>query len=188
MHPLKRGGGLFADREEDDIVFQILASTVVMNSGAWMKNGKETYCMNCPMGQHNNNNGGGGGGGGSADGMSYASGEDMNPLEMSSDELQEPLECGKPANFTYYDQLMGIANRHNHPNIPEPQVAMSFLRKGSKKDTVDLNILERKLRKHKKEVGRMTTLEYHAVSDSKRLKDLLFLIDRNRVLCRCITR
>ena len=34
----------------------------------------------------------------------------------------EVLDCGKPVNFTYYDNLVGVANRLSHPNVPEPQV------------------------------------------------------------------
>ncbi|XP_021948555.1 uncharacterized protein LOC110846202 isoform X1 [Folsomia candida] len=127
--------GLLSTREEDDLVFQILASTVV-NSGGWMKNGQEVYCPSCPMGQHHRLQ--------DDDGSLYVTSVD--------DGTHEPLECGKPESvITYYDQLMGIANRHNHPHIPEPQVAMHFKKKGSKKDTIDLNALERKLRKAKKE-------------------------------------
>lgn len=32
------------------------------------------------------------------------------------------LRCGKSANFTQYDDLSGIANRHTHPIRPEPEV------------------------------------------------------------------
>jgi hypothetical protein len=129
-----------SSREEEDIVFQIISSTVV-HAGAWTKNGKEHYCAHCPMGQH------------------YRLQDEEGNVYMSTEESQEPLECGKPANFTYYDQLMGIANRHNHPHIPEPQVAMHFKKKGSKKDSIDLNALERKLRKAKKEVHNLNLIQ-----------------------------
>lgn len=33
------------------------------------------------------------------------------------------LDCGKPVNYTKYDHLIGIAQRHSfHPVIPEPKV------------------------------------------------------------------
>lgn len=32
------------------------------------------------------------------------------------------LSCGKPVNFTYYDDLIGIATRFSHPITPEPEV------------------------------------------------------------------
>lgn len=135
--------------QEDDIVFQILSSTV-LTSGAWMKNGKETYCASCPMGQQFSS-------------AESSVDEEMQQQRSANDvTTDEPLECGKPANFTYYDQLMGIANRHNHPHIAEPQVAMVFRKKGSKKDTIDLNTLEKKLRKAKKEVRfRFALLKFH---------------------------
>lgn len=140
--------------EEVDVVLQILATTVI-NSGSWIKNGEETYCRGCTLGGGANNpslmipsdydtiSGGGGGG---------------IPINVVDDDSPEILDCGRPANFTYYDQLIGVANRHNHPHIPEPQVAMVFRKKGSKKDTIDLNTLERKLRKAKKEVIKMAGL------------------------------
>lgn len=36
----------------------------------------------------------------------------------------ETLDCGKPVNFTYYDYLIGVAQRFNHPLIPEPEVSL----------------------------------------------------------------
>lgn len=129
--------------EEVELVLQILATTVI-NSGSWIKNGDETYCRGCTLG------------GGGANNPSIM----ISDFENTSgavgvtldDDSPEVLDCGRAANFTYYDQLIGVANRHNHPHIPEPQVAMVFRKKGSKKDTIDLNTLERKLRKAKKEV------------------------------------
>jgi len=173
-HSLKRGGG-FADAEEDDIVFQILASTV-LNSGAWMKNGKETYCASCPMGQQF-----------SSDATSTSMDEMQQP-RSADDGNQEPLECGKPANFTYYDQLMGIANRHNHPHIPEPQVAMVFRKKGSKKDTIDLNTLEKKLRKAKREVRAVLESMSSCFMCFLTLTSIVNFNFRNQVQYNCITR
>ncbi|XP_058063645.1 uncharacterized protein LOC131213592 [Anopheles bellator] len=62
------------------------------------------------------------------------------------------LDCGKPVNFTYYDDMIGIAQRHNHPIIPEPEVACLFLKKKGPKSFENFNIdaLERQLRKAKK--------------------------------------
>ena len=65
---------------------------------------------------------------------------------------EEHLDCGKSVNFTYYDNLVGVANRHNHPHVPEPQVAMIFKKKGTKNTEFDVNALERKLKKAKREV------------------------------------
>lgn len=34
----------------------------------------------------------------------------------------EDLNCGKTVNYTHYDELIGIAQRYNHPIVPEPEV------------------------------------------------------------------
>ena len=60
------------------------------------------------------------------------------------------LDCGRPVNVTEYDHLRGIALRHTHPQTPEPEVAMIFKKKGSRSTEVDMNELEKRL---KKEVG-----------------------------------
>lgn len=75
--------------------------------------------------------------------------ENTNEVNHESDEY---LDCGKAVNFTYYDLLVGVANRHNHPHAPEPQVAMIFKKKGTKSTELDVNALERKLKKAKREV------------------------------------
>lgn len=47
----------------------------------------------------------------------------MSPAEANGDADDEYLDCGKVVNFTYYDNLVGVARRHRHPNVPEPQVS-----------------------------------------------------------------
>lgn len=55
------------------------------------------------------------------------------------------LTCGEPPQFTAYDFLSGIAQRHSHPSFPEPEVAMIF--RTSETDTaVDLFEIEMQLR------------------------------------------
>lgn len=78
-------------------------------------------------------------------------------------ESEETLDCGKPVNFTYYDNLVGVLNRNRHPNVPEPQVALIFTKnKRSSKvghsSDFDIDALEHKLRKAKREVYRYTFL------------------------------
>lgn len=63
------------------------------------------------------------------------------------------LDCGKAVNFTYYDNLVGVNNRQNHPHVPEPQVALIFKKKSAKNADLDVDALERKLKKAKREVG-----------------------------------
>lgn len=62
------------------------------------------------------------------------------------------LDCGKPVNFTYYDNLLGVANRDKHPLVPEPNVALMFKKNGGKTMDVDIDLLEKRLMKAKREV------------------------------------
>jgi len=62
------------------------------------------------------------------------------------------LDCGKPVNFTYYDNLIGVANRNKHPLVPEPNVALMFKKNGGKTIDVDIDLLEKRLKKAKREV------------------------------------
>ena len=82
-----------------------------------------------------------------SDGVTPNSSSETSNKKMSQ---KVSLDCGKPANFTYYDHLIGIANRHNHPTKPEPQVAVIFNQRRSPE--MDLETLEKKLRKAKVEV------------------------------------
>lgn len=50
------------------------------------------------------------------------SSELLRNLTEDYDDSDEVLDCGKAVNFTYYDDLIGIAQRYNHPIIPEPEV------------------------------------------------------------------
>lgn len=90
---------------------------------------------------------------------------------FSDNDNDEVLDCGKAVNFTYYDNLVGVANRHRHPNVPEPQVALIFSKKKGTATSLggasagrpvgngiqtptdfDVNALERRLKKAKREV------------------------------------
>lgn len=46
----------------------------------------------------------------------------LKNLTEDYDDSEEVLDCGKAVNFTYYDDLIGIAQRYNHPVVPEPEV------------------------------------------------------------------
>lgn len=85
---------------------------------------------------------------------SFENGTKFNEKNSSSTNIEqdEVLDCGKAVNFTYYDNLVGVNNRHNHPHVPEPQVALIFKKKSSKNNDFDVDALERKLKKAKKEV------------------------------------
>lgn len=58
-------------------------------------------------------------------------------------------------NFTYYDNLVGVANRNEHPNVSEPQPSLILK---SKKHTDsyenEIDLLERRLKKAKREVSK----------------------------------
>lgn len=75
--------------------------------------------------------------------------EKTSQVEIEDDEV---LDCGKAVNFTYYDNLVGVNNRQNHPHVPEPQVALIFKKKSAKNADLDVDALERKLKKAKREV------------------------------------
>ncbi|XP_049535214.1 uncharacterized protein LOC125950863 isoform X2 [Anopheles darlingi] len=83
----------------------------------------------------------------------------------------DELDCGKPVNFTYYDDLIGIAQRYNHPDVPEPEVAYLFLKKKGYKSFKNFNIdaLERRLRKAKSEKPRSVQL-YNQIGNFWRIK------------------
>merc|ERR1719150_1676616 len=71
---------------------------------------------------------------------------------QSNDLMKEDiLDCGKPVNFTYYDHLVGIQNRASHLHIPEPEVANLFKKKSKKGSEVDIDSIERRLKKSKRE-------------------------------------
>ena len=74
------------------------------------------------------------------------------------------LDCGKPVNFTYYDNLIGVANRNKHPLVPEPNVALMFKKNGGKTVDVDIDLLERRLKKAKREVYISKHLVYISVT------------------------
>ncbi|XP_018392586.1 PREDICTED: uncharacterized protein LOC108771723 [Cyphomyrmex costatus] len=77
------------------------------------------------------------------------------------------LDCGKPVNFTYYDNLIGVTNRDKHPLIPEPNVALMFKKNGDK--TVDIDLLERRLKKAKQEKPKSVQL-YNQIGNFWRIK------------------
>lgn len=91
-----------------------------------------------------------------------------------STDQYEVLDCGK-VNFTYYDDLVGIANRHryNNTNIPEPLVAEYFLKKSRNGDksikNFDIGALEARLKKLKREKPRSVQL-YNQIGNFWRIK------------------
>ncbi|XP_070206796.1 uncharacterized protein [Littorina saxatilis] len=87
----------------------------------------------------------------------------------STAKSKKGLTCGKPVNSTQYDHLRGITNRQEHPHIPEPEVAMIFRKKGSRSSEVDLNELEEKLLRLKKEKPKSAQV-YNQIGNFWRIK------------------
>lgn len=70
-----------------------------------------------------------------------------------SDTSLDLLTCGKPVNFTHFDDLVGVATRYEHNPAPEPEVAYLFLKRktGQSLEHFNIDALERRLRRAKKE-------------------------------------
>ncbi|XP_011497478.1 PREDICTED: uncharacterized protein LOC105361886 [Ceratosolen solmsi marchali] len=79
------------------------------------------------------------------------------------------LDCGKPVNFTYYDHLLGVANRNNHPLVPEPNVVLIFKNADEKVIEFDIDLLERRLKRAKKEKPKSVQL-YNQIGNFWRIK------------------
>ncbi|CAG4908273.1 unnamed protein product [Colias eurytheme] len=143
---------------EEDVVFNIITSTVYYGN-TWTKHSFDMFCTDCQLYEQqrsiSDNN------------------EEINQPETSNGEADdEYLDCGKAVNFTYYDNLVGVARRHRHPNVPEPQVALIFTKKKSYKNGVtelDINALEKRLKKAKREKPKSVQL-YNQIGNFWRIK------------------
>ncbi|XP_014210318.1 tetratricopeptide repeat protein 17 isoform X2 [Copidosoma floridanum] len=89
------------------------------------------------------------------------------PTALSCDDIV--LDCGKPVNFTYYDNLLGISNRNKHPLVPEPDVAYMFLKPEEKLADFDIDLLERRLKKAKREKPKSVQI-YNQIGNFWRIK------------------
>lgn len=78
---------------------------------------------------------------------------DLSSSSSSSASGLDLLTCGKPVNFTHYDDLVGVAQRYEHNPAPEPEVAYLFLKRktGQSLEHFNIDALERRLRRAKKE-------------------------------------
>ncbi|XP_041977023.1 uncharacterized protein LOC121731593 [Aricia agestis] len=142
---------------EADSIFNIITSTVYYGN-TWTKHGFDNmFCTDCQMYEQQRANGENG---------------DISNTDTNNDLEDEYLDCGKAVNFTYYDNLVGVARRHRHPNVPEPQVALIFTKKKSFKNGVtelDISALERKLKKAKREKPKSVQL-YNQIGNFWRIK------------------
>lgn len=92
-------------------------------------------------------------------------------LKKTNSDLDEVLDCGKPVNFTYYDYLIGVAQRFNHPLIPEPDVAYLFLKNKDEKSlkSFDISLLEKRLKRARKDKPRSVHL-YNQIGNYWRIR------------------
>lgn len=163
------------DADDDKVIMSILTTTRVIINGHWTVESSEdqdscskNYCdknNSLPTATvHNSKN-------------ERYTGESTTtkpaPISSTSSSGAKPkkstLTCGKPVNSTQYDHLRGITNRHEHPHIPEPEVAMIFRRKGTRSSEVDLNDLEQKLLRLKKEKPKSSEV-YNQIGNFWRIK------------------
>ncbi|XP_066157244.1 uncharacterized protein [Euwallacea fornicatus] len=126
-----------------DSVFNIIASTKCYK-GTWIKYKTEGLCSEC-------------------EGRKVGEGQKLKGNDTNLDiriiqqkhslENDHELSCGKPVNFTFYDNLVGVVNREKHPAIVEPEAMMEFIRRYKFKvgKTFDLGLIENKLRQIKRE-------------------------------------
>ncbi|KAK9306689.1 hypothetical protein QLX08_002617 [Tetragonisca angustula] len=174
----------FVSTVEDDPIFDILASSISVGNGqSWSRTAIsekyekiQPYCQDCKSitsGNHERRF------------SSYVLKDTPNATEsfpLSSQVSNEQvmctsgqqcediiLDCGKPVNFTYYDNLLGVANRDKHPLVPEPNVALMFKKNGGKTMDVDIDLLEKRLIKAKREKPKSVQL-YNQIGNFWRIK------------------
>ena len=156
---------LKAEDKNQELMLDILMSTVTNSDGLWKKTATVSYCTNCPnrsvLGRNNR-------------GIK----NDVDSLVDDALDItgglakDEELDCGKPVNFTYYDHLVGIQNRASHPHNPEPDVTASFrslVGKNHKSSANDIDLIERKLKKSKRDKPKSVDL-YNQIGNFWRIK------------------
>ncbi|KAL4703458.1 hypothetical protein ACJJTC_010778 [Scirpophaga incertulas] len=142
---------------EEDSIFNIITSTVYYGN-TWTKHGFDMFCTDCQIYEQQR--------------AENENSEDSATTEPNADVDDEYLDCGKAVNFTYYDNLVGVAHRHRHPNAPEPQIALIFTKKKSAKNGItelDINALEKRLKKAKREKPKSVQL-YNQIGNFWRIK------------------
>ncbi|KAK4875855.1 hypothetical protein RN001_012277 [Aquatica leii] len=152
---------------EEDPIFSIITSTVHYGQ-SWIRQDDEYFCTSCrtlqPKILQKNE---------TRDNQSSFK-QTLNKLNYItySDEV---LDCGKPVNYTYYDGLVGVANRNRHPIVPEPQISLIFGHKTKKVTKAnysledEIDALERRLKRAKKEKPKSVQL-YNQIGNFWRIK------------------
>ncbi|XP_026742426.1 uncharacterized protein LOC113504383 [Trichoplusia ni] len=140
---------------EEDPVFNIITSTVYYGN-AWTKHGFDMFCTDCQIYEQQR--------------AGVENSDETTPAEVNGDVDDEYLDCGKAVNFTYYDNLVGVARRHRHPNVPEPQVSLIFPKKKSNGlSPSEINGFEKRLKKAKREKPKSVQL-YNQIGNFWRIK------------------
>ncbi|KAF7288039.1 hypothetical protein GWI33_000093 [Rhynchophorus ferrugineus] len=141
-----------------DPLFNIITSTEHYGS-TWVKQNADNFCSDCPSG------------------LSFASNNKDNTTSVNKtskpeqSQYNDNLSCGKPANFTFYDNLVGVMNRNTHPSLVEPEAMIEFIRKYKFKPgkPFDLDILANKLIQIKREKPKSVST-YHQLGNFWRVK------------------
>jgi len=144
---------------QQELMLDILLSTVTDHEGTWKKTSSENYCSvhgisQCQKLRPTRNNRG-----------------IINDQGSGSyDDDEEVLDCGKPVNFTYYDHLVGIQNRASHLHVPEPEVANTFKKKSKKGSSeIDIDAIEKRLKKSKRDKPKSVEI-YNQIANFWRIK------------------
>ncbi|KAK7481383.1 hypothetical protein BaRGS_00027339 [Batillaria attramentaria] len=147
---------------DDEKVLSILTASRVVKDGEWTVESIEKDCSSKSSFKSNDTSETES----ASDKTSSTTTTSSNPPPTKS---KKGLTCGKPVNSTQYDHLRGVTSRHDHPHIPEPEVAMIFRKKGSRSSEVDLNDLEEKLLRLKKEKPKSAQV-YNQIGNFWRIK------------------
>uniref|UniRef100_A0A182PFV6 Uncharacterized protein n=1 Tax=Anopheles epiroticus TaxID=199890 RepID=A0A182PFV6_9DIPT len=147
----------YPSEEDEDSTFQIITITAAnYRDNTWRRHARGKLVVNFPKAS-------------AEGGMTANANHKATSAPATAD--SDVLDCGKPVNFTYYDDLIGVAQRYNHPVVPEPDVAFLFLKKKGPKSlkNFDIDALERRLRKAKAEKPRSVQL-YNQIGNFWRIK------------------
>jgi len=140
-----------------EVVMDILLSTVTNHDGMWKKTTSENHCSLYGISHCQETYGG------------HQARNNRGILIEPQDVDDEVLDCGKAVNFTYYDHLVGIQNRASHLHIPEPEVANLFKKKSKKVSEIDIDSIERRLKKSKREKPKSVEI-YNQIANFWRIK------------------
>lgn len=140
-----------------EVVMDILLSTVTNHDGMWKKTASENHCSLYGISHCQETYGG------------NQARNNRGILIEAQETDDEVLDCGKAVNFTYYDHLVGIQNRASHLHIPEPEVANLFKKKSKKNSEVDIDSIERRLKKSKREKPKSVEI-YNQIANFWRIK------------------